>query len=225
MSKLAKYTMALLSMSLFFSCIVDEDDKISVSPNEVTIEQAGGTFSVEVTSTSDYTVTIPEDSKWISLAEGSTTTFNVSAAAGARTGKVIFSNAISTDSVIVSQKGKVSEEASEFMKKDVPGFYINGSEAFVYSDYTSQYSVQTNTKSNTRYFKIMENTNPKFMIVSRLPVTVKTSQYYNIQIQQNFSTTLQKQFQGSFFVENISDGKVWLYNYDQNYGIILLTNE
>lgn len=229
MSKLAKYTLALFSMFLFFSCKIEEKGAISVDPKEVTIEQAGSQFSVKVSSETEFTVTIPAEFQWITKDEantsGSNVSFNVAESYLARTGKVIFSNALATDTLYVHQSGSTSEAAEAFLKEETPGFYINGKQSFVYRDYQTQYAIKVNSKTDKRTFTLTENANPKYLVVNNLPEDIEVSKYLSLQILQNISTEMSAKVQATFFVEKIKDGKVWLYNHSKNHGIIILINE
>ena len=126
-SRFLSFIMSLAALS-FATTACDDDKKdddlgapqITVEPSEIEVDVKGGSETVKLTATRDWTVQIPEDCKWVAVspdhgeASSEAVTINVTVLenlvngveGSSRTGKVTFTCGLVDGTLTVNQKGK-----------------------------------------------------------------------------------------------------------------------
>lgn len=111
---------------------------ISVSPKYVTSKEAGGTYNVRISSSSSWSADY--DSDWFTVSPQSgassqdvTIVIGSSSSSSSRFGSVVFSNEVESDTLYVSQEGKV------FL------FSVSSGKTAIFAQGNLQYQASTNT--------------------------------------------------------------------------------
>ena len=224
-------TTAVLLMTA--SCKSPDDNvagTIELSTHEVSIGAEGEEFTVDVTSSADFSIQISNSvSSWLSVDPDETTyssgTLTFTAApnnsTSARTGNVIFRCLDTRDTLVVTQAAGEDTFRATFLENTVPGLYGSGFESFQYTEYTSQYSVRNYTNSSVFDFKIMNLDPATYLYVKSVPTDPQQGASHSIGVQQNVTTSLNPNYYYSFTVEKVEGGMIWLYNQGNSFGIIL----
>ena len=126
-NRFLSFIMSIAALS-FATTACDDDKKdddlgapqITVEPSEIEVDVKGGSETVKLTATRDWTVQIPEDCKWVAVspdhgeASSEAVTINVTVLenlvngveGSSRTGKVTFTCGLVDGTLTVNQKGK-----------------------------------------------------------------------------------------------------------------------
>lgn len=212
---------------LLVSCRENEDiatGSLQISETELEIEAEGGSFTVEVTSTSDFSITIPDS--WIYLNSendiysSGPVSFSVAQNKGTdnRTGYLVFKNLDDTDTLTIKQKGSVDMFHDTFMEYSGPGLYGQNLESFTYKEFSSQYAVRSYTEKGVFDYSILSTEPAKYLVIKNIPSDIEEGDTIEPDILQNISSKIKPD---SFSVEKISEGKIWLYNECDRLGIII----
>lgn len=110
---------------------------------------------------------------------------------------------------------------STFLERTAPGFYGNGTLEFTYTDYTSQYAIYTYNNGESVDYRLLTTNPAYYMIASNVPFNLVQGSTYEITVMQNYTTELSQSFTAEFTVEQNDGQMAWLYNAENQYGIVL----
>lgn len=235
MSNKFTYLLMIASASavLFASCRNTEEPAvgtISLSVDALTIKAEGDNFSVDVTASHGFTVTVPSYCSWISIDgkkdsySSGTLSFTVAENQGSepRNGMIIFQCLEAKDTLNVTQEAAEDLFYETFMSYTEPGIYGENFESFIYEDFSSQYSIYAYASGQAFDYKIMR-TEPaaQYLVAKSIPVAPETGSIQSLGVQQNITSELSPNYFYTFTVEQVADGKIWLYCSSNRFGIIV----
>lgn len=224
-------TTAVLLMTA--SCKSPDDQAaigtIELSMQETTIGAEGGEFTVDVESSHEFSIRIPSSSKWISVDPDENTytsgtlTFTVeeNTTTADRTGRVIFECLDTKDTLTVVQAGGEDTFHSTFLQNTEPGIYGESFDSFSYTEYKSQYAIRQYTTSDVFDYKLININPPQYIYIRSIPNTLEAGSSHSIGLIQNVTTEINPNYFYSFTIDKIEDGKIWMYNSINRFGIIL----
>ena len=198
-------------------------DMIIFNKSDVNIGATGGSFELTMRTNVEYAITISDG--WIHQVETKSVrvdkvSFNVDVNYGEKRVATITAKDVNSD---LSASVKVTQSASasqKFLEKTVPGIYkgSNASSAWTHKD-TEQWSTFYGN-DNSFIFRIIDPFNFSVLELTGLPVGFEVEKDYQIGLQQDFASGIAE----SLLVRVLKkeDGKCWMWNADNNIGIISL---
>lgn len=117
-----------------------------------------------------------------------------------------------------------SEQLNSFLDNTDPGFYGKSViESFTHTDFISQYSVYRYNNGETADYRVLTTAPAQFVTVSGIPTALSTGDVVTVTITQNFTENLSDTLTGEFTVEQTNITHTWLYDHENDHGIIILT--
>lgn len=221
-----------LSVMILDSCqkVTPAPDTIQISQKEATLGPEGGSFTIDVTSSTEFTVS--NNASWLQVSPKETSytsgTITFTAQANSdindRQARVIFKTTQVADTLYVTQSAAEDELYNEFMGYTVPGFYTQSFGNFVYEDFTSQYSITQQSGNGLFTHRILTIKPGRFVTVSGLPSDLGQGTECSLTIVQNFTDMMTNRYTRTFTVEKTEGPLVWIYSHDYRQGAII-TNE
>lgn len=220
---------AAASVLLLGSCKENETEElgsIKLDPQEVPVDATSGSFTVNVTSSHEFTVNTPS---WISIDpeqdtyQSGTLTFlyeEYTNTAEPRKGNIVFTCLNTRDTLVVTQAAGEDLYLSEFMEYTEPGLYGQAFDSFIYQEFSHQHAVRTYANGNTDY-KLISINPPLFINVKSLPSNIEEGSSLSIGLQQNVTTELNTNFFYTINVEKVDGNKIWMYEPTNRFGIII----
>lgn len=207
---------------------------ISLSKHGITLPANGGTFSVDVSASAGFTV---ESSSWIHLDSTGVTvsedgtyssgsyTFIVNQNTGSdnRSGSVTFRCLDAVDSIRITQNGLVDSYLEVFMEAEEPGFYSESLDDFIYEEFESQYSLSYPADGETFSYRMLTTQPAEYFTISGIPQAFEEGETYTLDFSQNFSFDMSTTSPYQFSIQKVSGEKVWMYNVDNRFGLIITT--
>lgn len=127
-----------------------------------------------------------------------------------------------------TEKNQNETPQSDFLKTFLSytdlGLYGKNAESFTYMDYSSQYSSYTYNNGETAAYRILTTSPALYMTVSNVPKSIKPGTTYELTISQNYTQTISETVVGQFSVEKVLGTTVWMFDHENEYGIIILTD-
>lgn len=225
--------LSALSVMTLGSCqkITPAPDTIQISQKEVTLGPEGGSFTIDVTSSTNFTVS-NNASSWLQMSPDGTSYTSGTITFTAQTNNdisdrqalVIFKTTQVADTLYVTQSAAEDELYNEFLGYDVPGFYTQSSGNFTYEDFKSQYSITLIPEKNLSVHRILTTKPGRFVTLSGLPSDLSNGTECYMTIVQNFTDQMLNRYTRTFTVEKTEGPLVWIYNHEYRQGAII-TNE
>lgn len=221
--------LSAISFTVLDSCqkVTPAPDTIQISQKEVTLGPEGGSFTIDVTSSTEFTVS--NNASWLQMSPKETSytsgtitfTAQTNSEITDRQARVIFKTSQVADTLYVIQSAPEDELYNEFLGYTVPGFYTQNSGNFVYEDFTSQYSITLLPQNNLSTHRLLTTSPAQFVTISGLPSDLSEGTECYITVVQNFTDGIMNRFTRTFIVEKAEDPLVWIYSHDYRQGAII----
>ncbi len=224
--------LSAISFTVLDSCqkVTPAPDTIQISQKEVTLGPEGGSFTIDVTSSTEFTVS--NNASWLQMSPKETSytsgtitfTAQTNSEITDRQARVIFKTTQVADTLYVTQSAAEDELYNEFIGCIVPGFYTQSFGNFTYEDFTSQYSITQQPDKGLSTHRILTIKPGRFVTLSGLPSGLSQGSECSLTIVQNFTDMMTNRYTRTFTVEKTEGPLVWIYSHDYRQGAII-TNE
>ena len=221
---------AAASVLLLGSCKEDEKKpeigSIELSTHEESLPATSGSFPVDVTSSHEFSVNTPN---WITIDpdqdtyESGSLTFNYTENTNttARIGNIIFRCLDTRDTLVVTQAAGEDLYHDEFMNETEPGLYGQNFDSFTYQEFASQYSIRNYANGQSFDYKIISLNPNQFVTVKSIPTELEEGTTHSLGVQQNITDVINPNYFYTITIEKIEGNKIWLYEPDYRFGIIV----
>lgn len=205
-------------------------DTIEISQREMAIDAKGGSFSIDVTSSTEFTIS--NNASWLQLSPQQTSytsctlgfTVQPNEDIMDRETLVIFKSPQVSDTLYVIQYAIEDVLYDEFMGHSIPGYYTQKFGNFEYEDLVSQYSITLPSAEGMSTHRILKTDPGRFVTISGLPADLSQGTEYTLSIVQNFTDMMSNRYTRAFTVEKIEGPIVWIYDHEYRQGAII-TND